>query len=161
MLKQHRKNKINTAIENNEVPYRSRKDALLLRLGNKSYARLQDGNTLTPAGKHYFERTGKEPPTQLDGTVVQRGATEVLVRGGKARVLRRFTNGDYVYTALGQKYFERHQTQFLVHVPARIKKRDSNSEGLRFPVPHNAFMGELNVPTNVALAEQRGCLKRR
>ena len=62
---------------------------------------------------------------------------------------------------MGQKYFERHQTQFLVHVPARIKKRDSNSEGLRFPVPHNAFMGELNVPTNVTLAEQKRILKDR
>ena len=137
MLKPNRRNQINTAIDNNAEPYRSRNDALLLRLGNKSYARLQNGNELTPAGRHYFERTGKEPPTQLDGTVVQRGATEVLVRGGKARVLRRFTNGDYVYTALGRKYFQRHQTQFLVHVPARIKKRDSNSEGPPRPTTHS------------------------
>ena len=65
MLKPNRKNQINTAIENNAQPYRSRKDALILRLGNKSYARLQDGNTLTPAGAHYFERTGKEVPCLL------------------------------------------------------------------------------------------------
>ena len=62
MLKQNRKTKINTAIENNEEPYRSRNDALLLRRGNKSYARLQDSNKLTPAGKYYFERTGKDTP---------------------------------------------------------------------------------------------------
>ena len=76
-------------------------------------------------------------------------------------MLRRFTNGDYVYTALGKQYFEHHQTQFLAHVPARINKRDSNSEGLCSPVPHNAFMGELNVPTNDKLTGQKRILKER
>ena len=159
MLKQTRITKINNAIEQNVEPHRSRNDSLLLRLGEKSFVRLQNGDKLTPAGRHYYQQTNKEPPTQLDGTLVQRGASEYLVRGGKAKVLRRFQNNDYVYTALGKKYFESHKTTFLVHVPARIKKRDSKSQGLSFMVPHNAFMGDLEVPSNVPLAEQKIKLK--
>ena len=132
MLNQHRITNINHAIERIVEPHRSRNDALVLKLGEESLVRLQNGDKLTPAGRHYYEQTKKEPPTQLDGTLVQRGASEYLVRGGKARVLRRFQNNDYVYTALGQKYSERHKTTFLVHVPARIKKRDSSSQGLSF-----------------------------
>ena len=76
----------------------------------------------------------------------------MLVRGGKARVLRRFTNGDYVYTALGNKYFEKHDTQYLVHVTAIIKKGGNSSQGHSFPVPHNAFVGELTVPNTASTA---------
>ena len=90
MLKQHRITKINDAIERSVEPHRSRNDALVLKLGEKSFVRLQNGNKLTPAGRRYFEQTEKEPPTQLDGTLVQRGTSEYLVRGGKARALRRF-----------------------------------------------------------------------
>ena len=100
MLKQTRITKINTAIEQDVEPHRSRNDSLLLKMGEKSFVRLQNGNKLTPAGKHYYEQTNKEPPTQLDGTLVQRGASEYLVRGGKAKVLRRFQNNDYVYLSL-------------------------------------------------------------
>ena len=100
MLKQHRITKINNAIERNVEPHHSRNDALVLKLGEKSFVRLQNGNKLTPTGRHYFEQTKKEPPTQLGGTLVLRGASEYLVRGGKARVLRKFQNNDYVYTCL-------------------------------------------------------------
>ena len=57
MLKQTRITKINTAIEQNVEPHRSRNDSLVLRLGEKSFVRLQNGNKLTPAGKYYYEQT--------------------------------------------------------------------------------------------------------
>ena len=65
--------------------------------------RLQDVNKLSALGSHNYQGTSNEPPTQLDVTLVQRGASEHLLRGGKAKVLRRFTNGDYVHTAFGQE----------------------------------------------------------
>ena len=91
----------------------------------------------------------------MSGTLVQRGASECLLRGGKAKVQHTFTYGAYVYIALGKEHAERHTMTLLVHVPARINKNDSQCQGLRSMVPHNAcVMSELEVPSNVSLAEQ-------
>ena len=106
------KEKIDTAIKNNERPYRSKSDSLLLKLGDNKHVRLQVNERLTAAGKYYFEDTKQNPPKLTDdGTLVQRGASEYLVRNGKAKVLRRFQRGEYVYTELGRKYFMNHQSQ--------------------------------------------------
>ena len=85
-----RKRNIDTAIDNNTQPYRTRSNNLLLRLDGKKYATLQGSSGgLTAAGKYYYAKSDKAPPDEFDGgTLQQRGATEYLVRAGKARVLR-------------------------------------------------------------------------
>ena len=84
------------ARQQNAEPHRNKNDSLVLKLGKKSFVRLQRANRLTAAGRHAFQETKKGPTTQFDGTLVQRGASEYLLRGGAAKVLRKFTNGDYV-----------------------------------------------------------------
>ena len=118
---------IDTTIEGNVQPHRSKSDSLLLKLGDKKHARLQTNGRLTRAGEYYYQKTEQRPPDLTDGKLVQRGNTEYLIRGQSAQVLRRFAQGEYVYTQLGKRYFEHHQTQFLVHVPGIIKKPGSAS----------------------------------
>ena len=124
----------------------AQKNNLLLRLGEKSYATLQGSSGLTSAGKYYYAKSDQAPPDEFDGgTLQQRGATEYLVRAGKARVLRRLSNGDYTYTALGKRYFDKRSTSYLVTVPGLIKKPNSRSQGGTRTVPHIAFMGDVQL----------------
>ena len=87
-----RKRKLDIASDNNNEPYRNTPNNLLLRLDSKSYATLQcSSGSLTGSGRYYYAKRGQAPPGELDGgTLQERGATEYLVRSGKARVLRRF-----------------------------------------------------------------------
>ena len=85
------KRDIDTAIDNITQPYHTRSHNLLLRLGGKKYATLQGSSGgLTTAGKYYYAKSDKAHPDEFDGgSLQQRGATEYLVRTGKARMLRR------------------------------------------------------------------------
>ena len=107
MLRAKRKTLIQTAIEGNIVPQRSKSSSdLLLRLGNNKHAKLQQRGKTTPAGRFYFAQTQTTPETyDIQGTVVQRGSTEFLVTNGKARVLRRLVGNEYTYTRLGRQFF--------------------------------------------------------
>ena len=102
-----RKRNIDTATDNNTQPYRTRSNNLLLRLDGKKYATLQGSSgDLTAAGKYFYAKSGQAQPNEFDGgTLQQRGATEYLVRAGKARMLCRLKNGDYTYTPLASATF--------------------------------------------------------
>ena len=153
MLKQKRKNQIQSAINENTAPTRSKSNNdLLLQLGNKQYVRLQNRGKTTPAGRFYFSQTDSQPQTfDLIGNVIQRGSTEYLLTNGKLRVLRRLSGSDYIYTRLGTQYFSARQATYLVHVPAVIKKAHNNNTGRQFMVPHNAFMTtDLTVSQNLS-----------
>ena len=157
-----RKRKLDEAIGNDTQPHRSKTNNLLLRLGGRSYATLQTGGSLTPAGDYFFAQSNRAAPDEWDGgTLQQRGATEYLVKGGKARVLRRLRNGDYTYTALGKQYFRERTTSYLVNVPGLIKKPGSRSRGGERTVPHTAFMGDapLTVRANMTRQEEEQALK--
>ena len=138
-LSKTRKRKLDEAIENNAQPHRSKygSNKLLLGLCDKSYATLQVAAGLAAAGEYYYARSNQTPPDEFDGgTLQQRGATEYLVSNGKSRVLRRLRNGDYAYTALGKRYFDKRSTSYLVAVPGLIKKPGSRSKGGERSVPH-------------------------
>ena len=161
MIRPKRKSEIETAISNNVAPTRSKSsNDLLLRIG-KGYTKLQTRNKTTPAGRFFFAQTNTKPETyDTVGNVVQRGSTEYLITNGKARVLRRLSGDDYIYTRLGKQYFNAKNTHFLIHVPAVIKKAHSTSVGRKFMVPHNAFMEpELSVSSRLSEAQQRSALK--
>ena len=160
-----RNRNIDTAIDNSTQPYRTRSNNLLLRLDGKKYATLQGSSGgLTAAGKHYDAKSGQVQPDEFDGgTLQQRGATEYLVRAGKARMLRRLKNGDYTYTPIGKRYFRKNTTSYLVTVPGLIKKPGGRSRGGERSVPHTAFMpGEpLKVNATMTRLQQESALKER
>ena len=152
---------VDTAIEIDVQPHRSKSDSLLLNLGDGKHARLQTNGRLTRAGEYYYQKTEQSPPALTDGKLVQRGNTEYLIRGQTAKVLRRFAQGEYVYTALGRREFENHQTQFLVHVPGIIKKPGAASRGRELMVPNNAFMSEITAPSLITTSFQKAFLKKK
>ena len=152
-----RKRKLDVAIDNNNEPYRNKTNNLMLRLDGKSYATLQGSSgSLTSAGRYYYGKSGQSPPDEFDGgTLQQRGATEYLVRAGKARVLRRFQGGGYVYTPLGKRYFREHTTSYLVNVPGLIKKPGGRSKGGQHTVPHTAFMTKQLLTISATMTRQQ------
>ena len=153
---------IELAIEDNKTPQRSKSsNDLLLPLGNRQYAKLQQRGKTTPAGRFYFAQTKSSPGTfDIQGTLVQRGSTEYLITNGKSRVLRRLAGDKYIYTRLGKLYFDAKKTTYLVHVPAFIKRAFSKSQGRKFMVPHNAFMKqELELSAALSESDRRTQLK--
>ena len=113
---------------------------------------------MTAAGKYYYAKSGQAQPDELDGgTLQQRGATEYLVRAGKARVLRRFRGGDYTYTPLGKRYFRdsEHTTSYLVNVPGLIKNPGGRSKGGQHTVPHTAFMTRQLLTISATMTRQQ------
>ena len=150
MLKSKRKSLIETAIQDNRIPQRSKSSSdLLLQLGNRRFAKLQQRGKTTPAGRFYFSQTQTNPESyDIQGAVVQRGSTEYLLTGGKARVLRRLVGRDYTYTRLGNNYLDATQTSYQVRVTASIKNAFWKSYGRRFMVTHHAFMFDLLMSFN-------------
>ena len=162
MLKSKRRSLIEIAIQDDTKPKRSKSSSdLLLPLGNKQYAKLQQRGRTTPAGRFYFSQTRTTSETfDIEGTAVQRGSTEFLLTNGTARVLRRLIGDTYSYTRLGKQFFDAKKTSYLVHVPAVIKKAFSSSLGRKFMVPHNAFMPqELVISANLTEGERKEQLK--
>ena len=115
---------IERAIEDNKTPQRSKSsNDLLLPLGNRQYAKLQQRGKTTPAGRFYFAQTKSSPGTfDIQGTLVQRGSTEYLITNGKARVLRRLAGDKYHYTRLGQMYFDAKKDNLSSTRPSRHQK---------------------------------------
>ena len=142
MIRSRRRSETETAITNNFAPPRSKSsNDLLLRIG-KGYAKLHARGKTTPAGRFFFAQTNTKPETcDIVGNVVQRGRTEYLITNGKARVLRRLSGDEYVYTRLGKQYFTANTPTSSSTRPAIIiKKVRSPSVGRKFMVPHNEFM---------------------
>ena len=107
MIKSKRKSLIENANGENQQPQRSKSSSdLLLPLGNRRYAKLQQRGRTTPAGRFYFQHTQTNSQTyDIRGTVIQRDSTVLLITNGKARVLRRLVGDAYSYTKLGNPYF--------------------------------------------------------
>ena len=102
----------------------------VLSLGGKKYMVLVDSaGKVTPAGKHYYQRTGEpEPTNQIDfrQVVDRRGDTEYIRdRQGAMRKLRTLMpNGEFKYTDLGRSFFKQRQIECILEVPCTMEGPD-------------------------------------
>ena len=63
---------------------------------------------LTPAGKRYFEKSGRQYNSAFDETLplIRRGAREfVQMRDGGQKLARVYREGDHTYTRMGKAFF--------------------------------------------------------
>ena len=65
LLKKQVKIDIDFAIANNLEPIAPRDGIGLILQNNRRFRHLMDARGLTPAGKYYFQKTGKDAPKQL------------------------------------------------------------------------------------------------
>ena len=72
----------------------------------------------------------------IEGTVVQRGASQYILPKGNARLFRRLAPGnEYTCTRLGNAYYSQKEVSYVVHVPAIAKKAHRKRGCRAFQVP--------------------------
>ncbi len=93
---------------------------------NSSYVVLASQGTLTPAGEHYYEKTGQKRPdgSGLDRSqaLVSKGGSDYIqAPNGRLRLVRTLQpNGRTVLTTLGRIFFKDKHSSYVVHVPVVI-----------------------------------------
>jgi hypothetical protein len=130
MLHQRYKDLITAAIAAGRRQQRSRTGQITLPLGAAGridYIKIADEFGVTEAGEFYFQQTNETRPQRgIDLTQLpyRRGASEYLRdRQNKEQAVRTLTNDQWVYTALGKKFFNNQapRVEVVAYIPVIIK----------------------------------------
>ena len=89
---------------------------------------------LTRAGQFFYQLAGRQPPSrQFDDSqpLIREGASDfILLRSGIKKLVRTLApDGNYHLTKLGKAFFKEKYTEWLAHVPVRIRGRRKNGRG--------------------------------
>ena len=99
---------------------------------NSSYVVIANYLGPTPAGTHYYEKSGLTKPdaTGLDRnqTLIHKGGSDYIqAASGKQRLIRTLQpNGKTILSALGKQWFRNSFSEYVVHVPVKILGLRSN-----------------------------------
>ena len=124
MLRASTKRKLQNAFEEGATPRTAKSQRLVLRTST-GHTTLADGHgNVTSAGKYWYTLQPGAPPTPLSKVPDREDAdgTAWLRVDGKMRLLRRMqANGEFNYTALGERYYSG-SVQYHVTVPGVIRR---------------------------------------
>ena len=89
---------------------------------------------MTRAGQFFYQLAGRQPPSrQFDDSqpLIREGASDfILLRSGLKKLVRTLApDGNYHLTKLGKAFFKEKYTEWLAHVPVRIRGRRKNGRG--------------------------------
>jgi len=146
-----------------------RSGRLLLKADDDTHVTLAGSNgKLTPAGKRWFEKTGKQYNSAFDEKLplVRKGAREfVQFRDGTQKLARTYRDSDHMYTRAGRNYFaakgDAGYQEFLFNVPVKIKGTARGRQYDRFgSLPSTALdMGPMKVPIAMSMPEKEEWLR--
>ena len=99
--------------------------------GGQSAQLTRPNGALTRAGQLYYQLAGRRPPSrQFDESqpLIREGASDyILLRSGVKKLARTLApDGNYHLTKLGKAFFKEKYTEWLAHVPVRIRGRRKN-----------------------------------
>ena len=162
--------RIQAAIAAGRLPRHTPSGRLYLRLGPRSSVALTvGGDILTEAGTCYYAESGNPPPhhgVDQQQPLVSRANTDYIRdSGGHLRAVRHLMpDGTASLTRLGRRYFANMRTEYVVHVPVRIRGRHKDGtvyERMDY-LPVNA-LGLQRIFADAALthAQQIADVKRR
>ena len=102
--------------------------------GGQSAQLTRPNGALTRAGQFYYQLAGRQPPSrQFDDSqpLIREGASDfILLRSGLKKLVRTLApDGNYHLTKLGKAFFKEKYTEWLAHVPVRIRGRRKNGRG--------------------------------
>ena len=136
MLTEQQEAQIRDAVARGAKPNRQATGRVTLPLGGSRYAILATSSGLSAMGEYYREITGTNHGTHgWGGMKSSEKALETTSsfnqKGEKLRLLRRFVNGDWVYTSAGLAYFQRHaHYEYVVKVPIGIESVTGRQAGM-------------------------------
>ena len=88
---------------------------------------------MTRAGQFFYQLAGRQPPSrQFDDSqpLIREGASDfILLRSGLKKLVTLAPDGNYHLTKLGKAFFKKKYTEWLAHVPVRIRGRRKNGRG--------------------------------
>ena len=99
--------------------------------GGQSAQLSRPNGALTRAGQYYYQLVGRQPPSRQfdEEQPLIRGwpSDYVLLRSGVKKLVRTLApDGNYHLTKLGKAFFRDKYTEWLAHVPVRIRGRRKN-----------------------------------
>ena len=99
--------------------------------GGQSAQLSRPNGALTRAGQYYYQLVGRQPPSRQfdeEQPLIREGPSDyVLLRSGVKKLVRTLApDGNYHLTKLGKAFFRDKYTEWLAHVPVRIRGRRKN-----------------------------------
>ena len=96
--------------------------------GGQSAQLSRPNGALTRAGQYYYQLVGRQPPSRQFDELIREGPSDyVLLRSGVKKLVRTLApDGNYHLTKLGKAFFRDKYTEWLAHVPVRIRGRRKN-----------------------------------
>ena len=99
--------------------------------GGQSAQLSRPNGALTRAGQYYYQLVGRPPPSRQfdeEQPLIREGPSDyVLLRSGVKKLVRTLApDGNYHLTKLGKAFFRDKYTEWLAHVPVRIRGRRKN-----------------------------------
>ena len=96
--------------------------------GGQSAQLSRPNGALTRAGQYYYQLVGRQPPSRQfdeEQPLIREGPSDyVLLRSGVKKLVRTLApDGNYHLTKLGKAFFRDKYTEWLAHVPVRIRGR--------------------------------------
>ena len=159
---------IDASIAANTTPTAPRNGIGLVLKGGRRYRTLMDATGLTPAGKHYYERTGKEAPKGFHNQDAFRKGRRMLIKtlDGGTRTVATWDNlkNEWLPTALGKRFYKNAKDKFTVLFPVNIDLTRTNGSIFTRQdwMPSTATdLGELEVNRNLSEQEQITEVKRK
>ena len=124
---------VRDSIQKGINPRRTSGESLILRDGRKYRTLVTSDGQLTLTGKAFEELSGQQLPREgYDPTQrpSRQGNAEYITVGGKDRITRRYDSvtNDWVYTALGKKFYSKRAISYVVKVPATFSGTRSNGQ---------------------------------
>ena len=111
---------IDAAITASTEPTAPRNGIGLVLKSGRRYRTLMDGSGLTPAGKHYYEQTGKEIPKGFHDQDAFRKGRRMLIKtlDGSTRAVATWDNvkNEWKPTALGRRFYKNAKDKYSLSI---------------------------------------------
>ena len=169
-LRRQTKTEIDQAIAAGAEPRVPRSGlGLVLPFARQRKVLVNQAGTLTPAGKHYYEKTNRTPPGRFDfAQDPQRAGRSLMIRllDGSRKAVSRFdaVSREFKPTALGRAFYSRRTDRYTVLFPANIDITRINGSIFTREgdwMPSTAVdLGEIEVNAALSDADQRAEVRR-
>ena len=133
--------------------------------GRKKYLVLANGDELTRAGEYWYDKTKQTRPNRHfdpnQQTTRQGDGDYIQTSSGLKRVRQLQPNGQMQLTALGKKYYQNKQTEYVVEIPVVIATTDSKGKARTRTEEHLPVndIGLSNIFANDGLTEAQKIAK--
>ena len=159
---------IDAAITANTEPTAPRNGVGLVLKSGRRFRNIMDARGLTPAGKYYYEKTGKQSPKGFHNQDAYRKGRRMLIKtlDGSTRAVATWDNiqNEWRPTQLGKRFYKDAKDKYTVLFPVNIDLTRTNGSIFTRQdyMPSTAVdLGEIEVNRNLTEQQQIAEVKRK